>query len=213
MDRIEAFYNAHIAPAQESIAAAALATIGIISVLSVPAAIIKSHRNKQEMVRVQQEKEQAKKSHEAWIAKLREDLKKVYGLDASAIPDGKITSMDQMKLVLFSEMKKALAAIRRSVSYKAYITNIINTNELELRDAGYKPSDLDHSMTIREGVSGWEETLETCTGEQDVRIAMGHVTNDLAYFLETRFENYISSVGTGDGDEGHIYYTIKSFEK
>lgn len=63
-------------------------------------------------------------------------------------------------------------------------------------------------IDICEGVNGYDETIQILNADQDVIIAMNWIVYDIADMLDLKYAKYTGGIGTGDGDEGTIYYSI-----
>lgn len=213
MDRIESFSNAYL-PAYE---AGTLASLGLMAgaaaVLMVPGALMARYAKKQ------YDKEKA-----AYDAKVKSDreaaqkiyaynVKKVYSVDVDPIPAGEIKNTNDLIRSLEAEAKKFLASMKKSQSYKAFLADVSKkTNEdKEYYDGGYTPQELDRCVKIEEGVNGWEESIAIVDMDTDqgITLLLHPIVSDIAEMMEFRFKNYIYGVGTGDGDEGHMYYLIR----
>ena len=213
MDRFIAF-EAEYLPAYE---AGALASLGLLAgsaaVLMLPAALMAKYAKKQ------YDKEKA-----AYNAKIKADreaaqkiytynVKKVYSVDVEPIPAGEIKDKNELVRSLESESKKFLANMKKTQSYKAFLADASKeTNEdKDYYDGGYTPQELDRCVKIEEGVNGWEESIAIISmgTDQAITILLYPIVSDIADMVEFRFKNYIYGVGTGDGDEGHMYYIIR----
>lgn len=139
------------------------------------------------------------------------EIKKAYGVDASPIPDGAITSNDRLKSTLFNETKKFLSAVKRSPFYKTLLEDAIQSDYL--KDDDYTLDSINRDVKIMEGVNGWQSSLQIIDGSQEESEALYDITNEVCNFIGARFANYLMyAPDTGDGDEGHVYYELENLD-
>ena len=212
MDRFVAFESAYL-PAYE---AGALASLGLMAgtaaIFALPAALMAKYAKKQYDREKAAYDAKVKADREAAVKIYAESAKKMYNVNVNPIPAGEIKTKDALVRALESESKKYLASMKKTQSYKAFLADASKqTNEdKEYYDGGWTPQQLDRCVKIEEGVNGWEETISVITlgTDQAIAILLHPIVSDIADMLEVRFRNYIYGVGTGDGDEGHVYYGI-----
>lgn len=213
MDRFVAF-EAEYLPAYE---AGALASLGLMAgaaaVLMLPGALMAKYAKKQYDKEKAAYDAKVKADREAALKIYAESAKKTYNVDVDSIPVGVIKSKDALLRDLESESKKYLISMKKTQSYKAFLADVSKeTNEdKEYYDGGWSPQELDRCVKIEEGVNGWEESIAVISlkTDQAIAILLHPIVDEIADMLEVRFKNYIYGVGTGDGDEGHVYYLIR----
>ena len=149
--------------------------------------------------------------------KFAQDAKKYYS----------ITGMDEIDVGFFKDKKEVFNSIlkdckdwvKKIINSKAFEDNaneLIHNEELMklIQDEYgeyYKPSlsRFRSIFKVKEGIAGYEESIHIIDGSQSENVEFGWVCGDLSRMLEIKYNNYLSNISTGDGDEGHIYYTIK----
>lgn len=114
---------------------------------------------------------------------------------------------------IINDCKNWLAKIINSKEFKDYVDKLLS-DEKELERAGAldpgmpKPS-LSYYKSIfkiEEGVNGWKESISVCDGTQDECVYFNWVTYLIAELIEFK---YSLGCDCGDGDEGHVYYSLK----
>lgn len=214
MDRFIAF-EAEYLPAYEN-TMSTLAAFGItaatFALLSIPEAIAKRRGLKKEEARKSAELAKQNADREAREKAEIQAIKTQYHIDVTPLEDiGNGTDAEIIK-ALQSESKKFLAVIKKSKAYPAFLEDCAKetAKDPDLYDGPFSAKELDRFIQINEGVNGWEESIEVIhDAPQEVNVLLMPITDDLATMLKIRFKNWIDHVGTGDGDEGHIYYWLK----
>lgn len=144
---------------------------------------------------------------------LRSKYKKDYNIDLARVSKDKYTNPDQVRKLVFADIKLFLNKIKRDPEVlkaidaevkevaKDYIDSSLtwdgSTSRI-LRIATFNlSSDFDGELAII-GHGDQEENT----------IIVDTMLYTLADMLELKWKNYIGCVGTGDGDEGCIYFSF-----
>lgn len=162
-------------------------------------------------------------------------IKKSYGIDITIYPEDKFKNQNEViasirkdvttwvsKIKGSSLCNQILSAGCTAVKKKIDDPDIKLSNEADLlydvmvNDFGYSKSQITPATILRyvkvsEGINGWDSSIQIISNDasQDMNIFLGFICEDVSKMLNIVYDNYIMGAGFGDGDEGHVYYSLK----
>lgn len=199
-----------------------IVTFGLVTALAVSASIIdtireRKRKKKEDTARLEEQKKEAekrKKQEEKFI----EDCKKIYSIDdiSPKLEPGLFTSEKSVFESMIKDIKKWSRLMVNSNAFKVHVQELMKDQEqIDWIFVAYtkqpKPSVSYFKSLIspKEGINGYKESIEIMDGSQEENSEFSWITEDIARMCSIKYDNYLSrGVGTGDGDEGHIYYEI-----
>lgn len=205
-----------------------LAEIGvyaIITALAASIALINAHKQSKEkdkekyknLQKVKEECEKRRKSNELFI----QDCSKHYGINnlVPKIESGHFKDTKSLYNSMEMDCKGWVLKISNSKIFKSYVNELLNNPDamesiMIEYDGGKRPessytlSYFKSILKVDEGINGYSDSMQIIDGSQSENIEFGWIVNDIARMLEIKYEHYVGRVGTGDGDEGTVYYEI-----
>lgn len=198
---------------------ATIAVYGTIIGLALVNSIITNKKKKKELdeldkERAKQYESECKKRHEDNL-KFSQDAKKYYSIyDIDEIDAGIFKDKDTLGASLLKDVKNWVKKIINSPAFKEWYNEFVEDEEwIKNIYDGSKPS-LSYIKSLfkpEEGVNGLDETIRVISEDADQHECsdLCWVLEDLSRMIEVKYKNYIGNgVGTGDGDEGHLYYVL-----
>ena len=171
---------------------------------------------KEEKKRIKQAEEQAEQHRKALKNRIetnKEAYKKCYGIEIDET-DKEYSNSRELFNDMLKDAKVWLSKIINSKIFKENIDELLN-NEKRVNDIinYYNPKpklDIDwfkYCLFIKEGITGYKESIEFCDEDQNVQIELDWVGKDIANMLTIKYHQYIGEAET-DHDKGHIFYNI-----
>ena len=220
MDRISPIVTAAM-KAEESAASilAEGAILGVTAIALYGAGKISDAHHRNKLAKKQAEIAKAETANKQSVQQHLDAFQKHYKISVAPIPDGSFKSERDVYNAMLSDVKKWVSQITSSQAYTQAMQKVCDAHNSGsagdndplwfYEEEKVTVKTITSWFKIGEGVNGWQESIEISDGDQEERSFLEPIISDIVLLLKTKYENYLSSVSNGDGDEGTIYYHIK----
>lgn len=161
--------------------------------------------------------------------------KKLYGIELIEYPEDKFNSESEVINAIRKDVTAWVSKIKNSADYRQFVNTactdvkkkidddseklsnssdflyIALVEELELSKSQITPANVLKYIKLHEGEDGWETGIAITSDDasQYMNLFLGDICETLSKMLEVAYTNHLKSADFGDGDEGHVYYTLK----